>query len=381
MTHANIAPPRSGRPLLDATRTYVNESVLRSWWCVGSTLVLLIGALAGAALLPWVSVRIAASILGALLLVRFFVLYHDYMHGAILRRSWLAKTIFYAYGIIGLAPPRAWRHSHNFHHGHVGKVAGSETGSVPLMTIEMWESASPLQRLRYRFIRNPLILLFAYITVFSYATCLYWFLTRPAKHWDSALGIAAHGGVITALWLVLGFWAVFFAFLLPMAIATAFGAYLFYVQHNVEGINILEDDEWTFDQASLESCSYLKLGPVMRWFTGNIGYHHVHHLNHLIPFYRLPEAMAGIPELQNPVVTTLHPRDIMGSLRLKLWDPSAQRLVGLPAGRRCPHSARTRAARGDRAADVDPVIRRNPVDEETSHAHHDAIQSPAERHD
>jgi acyl-lipid omega-6 desaturase (Delta-12 desaturase) len=69
------------------------------------------------------------------------------------------------------------------------------------------------------------------------------------------------------------------------------------------------------------------MGPIMNWFTGNIGYHHVHHLNAKIPFYRLPEAMAGIEELQSPTVTTLHPRDVLHCMRLKVWDPMAERLL------------------------------------------------------
>lgn len=330
--------PRSGKQLIEATRPYATESRLRSWWCLGSTLVLLISVLAGAAVLPWLAVRIVASIIGALLMVRSFVLFHDYMHGAILRKSWLAKTIFYAYGVIGLTPPRAWRHSHNYHHGHVGKT-DTEVGTFIIMTVEGWEAASRLERLKYRIIRNPLTLLFAYVTVFSYATCLYWLVTRPTKHWDSGLCILAHGGVIATLWIFLGFWAVFFAFLLPMSMASVFGAYLFYAQHNAEGVNILDDDEWSFDQASLESSTYMKLDPILSWFTANIGYHHVHHLNHHIPYYRLPEAMAGIPELQNPVVTTLHPRDVISCLRLKLWDPVLGRLVALPRKDRRPQLA------------------------------------------
>lgn len=330
MSEPTVTPPRRGKQLLDATRTYVNESRLRSWWCLFSTLGLLVMVLSCAALLPWVPARIAASVIGALLMVRSFVLFHDYMHGAILNRSWLAKTIFYAYGVIGLTPPRSWRHSHNFHHGHVGKVDESETGSFKIMTTQMWETASCIKRLEYRIIRNPLIILFAYITVFSYATCLYWFFTRPTKHWDSAIALLAHVSVIAVLWLTLGFWAVFFAIMLPMGIASAFGAYLFYAQHNAEGINILDDDDWTFDQASIESSTYMKLGPILRWFTANIGYHHVHHVNHRIPFYRLPAAMAGITELQNPVVTTLRLRDVVSCLRLKLWNPAQQRLVRLP---------------------------------------------------
>ena len=126
----------------------------------------------------------------------------------------------------------------------------------------------------------------------------------------------------------------FFSFLLPFAIAAASGAYLFFVQHNFVGLHILPVEEWSHFRAALESSSYLRLGPIMNWFTGNIGYHHVHHLNSLIPCYRLPEAMAAIPELQSPVVTTLRPRDMITCLRLSLWDVPSQRLVTYPEGRR-----------------------------------------------
>src|SRR5471030_3184003 len=108
--------------------------------------------------------------------------------------------------------------------------------------------------------------------------------------------------------------------LLPMAVAAAMGGYVFYAQHSFPGIRILPDEEWTHYRAALVSSSYLRLGPVLRWFTGNIGFHHVHHLNSLIPFYLLPQAMAAVPELQHPTVTTLKPRDIMACFRANLWD-------------------------------------------------------------
>src|SRR5205814_6216576 len=121
-------------------------------------------------------------------------------------------------------------------------------------------------------------------------------------------------------------------YFLPLAISMATGAYIFYAQHNTPEIHVQHgEDEWSFTKAALESSSYLRTGPIMSWFTGNIGYHHVHHLNAHIPFYRLPEAMAAIPELQNPHVTTLSPRDIVANFRLKLWDESRSQLVGFPA--------------------------------------------------
>ena len=104
-------------------------------------------------------------------------------------------------------------------------------------------------------------------------------------------------------------------------------AFLFYAQHTYEGLRILSAEEWSYFDAALVSSSYLKMGRIMNWFTGNIGYHHIHHLNPHIPFYRLPEAMAALPELQNPAITTLRPRDILACFRADLWETSTQRMV------------------------------------------------------
>jgi omega-6 fatty acid desaturase (delta-12 desaturase) len=93
-------------------------------------------------------------------------------------------------------------------------------------------------------------------------------------------------------------------------------------------MHIAPIEEWTYDVASLESSTYLKLGPIMQWFTANIGYHHVHHVNSLVPFYRLPACMAAIPEFQHPVQTSLRPRDIAACFRWNLWDMQKGRLVG-----------------------------------------------------
>src|SRR5439155_7141085 len=107
---------------------------------------------------------------------------------------------------------------------------------------------------------------------------------------------------------------------------TALGSYLFYAQHNFPGARFQEGDAWDYTAAALTGSSYIAMNPVLRWFTGNIGYHHVHHLNAGIPFYRLPEAMAQMEELQSPGVTTLSPLGVYRCLRLKLWDPEGQRL-------------------------------------------------------
>ncbi|MDA0660269.1 MAG: fatty acid desaturase [Planctomycetota bacterium] len=328
---------RTGRELLEATRPFTAESRIRSWWYVGSTLTALVTVLALTTCWLWWPLRCALSILGGLLIVRAFILFHDFLHGALLRKSPFAKGLFYVFGMIVLTPPRHWRRSHNFHHAHVGKpitpeagkfsLLTSNVGSFGLMTIEMWESSSNWQRWHYRISRHFLTLAFAYITVFLGSLCIAPLWNHPRKNWEGVLAILTHGGIIAALWSYGGFATAFFAFLLPFAIAAASGAYLFAAQHNFEGLRILEHDDWNYYRGSLESSSYLKLGPIMSWFTANIGYHHVHHLNSLIPFYRLPEAMAAIPELQQPTITSLRPPDVLSCLRLHLWDPQTQRLV------------------------------------------------------
>ena len=115
-------------------------------------------------------------------------------------------------------------------------------------------------------------------------------------------------------------------------VATATGAYLFNAQHNFPEMDVQPRHEWEYTHAALHSSSYMKTGPIMGWLTGNIGYHHVHHLNPGIPFYRLPEAMKGIPELQTPHATSLHPKDIVACFQQKLWDPEQQVMVGYPKG-------------------------------------------------
>ena len=317
---AHVSLERADRELQQATRPFAQQSPARSWWYTGSTFALLVCALTAAAIAPWWPLRLASSVLGALLLVRVFILYHDFMHGSILPGSKLARAVFYAYAAVNLTPPRSWRDSHNFHHANVGRVAVPNVGAFPLMSAGMWRNASRRERLHYRLIRHPVTILLAYLTIFLFSVTLGPLLRRPSRYWDSALAVAAHGTAVAALWLIGGFDTVFFALLLPMAMAAALGGYLFYAQHSFPGMRILPDEEWTVYRASLVSSSYLKLGPVLRWFTGNIGFHHVHHLNSLIPFYRLPDAMAAIPELQHPSVTTLRPRAIAACFRANLWD-------------------------------------------------------------
>ena len=107
------------------------------------------------------------------------------------------------------------------------------------------------------------------------------------------------------------------------------GAYLFYAQHNFSGVSFADKGGWTYEKAAMDSSSFMVTGPIMRWFTANIGYHHIHHLNAKVPFYRLPEVMQAIPELNSPKRTSLNPVEIFRCLRLKVWDPETQQMLSL----------------------------------------------------
>jgi omega-6 fatty acid desaturase (delta-12 desaturase) len=319
-----------GNALVAETRRFANEDRAKSLWYVASTFAVLGLAAAVAACAPWWPLRLMASVVEGLTIVRAFILAHDFQHGALLRKSRLGTAIFSIYGVLVLTPPRAWRQTHNYHHAHTAKIVGAQIGSFPVMTIEMWRRAPRDKRIAYAFARHPLNIAFGYVTIFFFGMCIASFLRDPKENWDSAVAAVLHVALVTALTWFFGPSVAIFALVLPLAIACAVGSYLFYAQHNYPAINIQPRQTWSFARAAVESSSYMHTGPIMSWFTGEIGLHHVHHLNAAIPFYRLREAMAAIPELQVEPQTSLAPRDILACLRLKLWDPVAQRMVPFP---------------------------------------------------
>ncbi len=326
-----MSPQRPDRELIQATRSFVGESRPQSWWHVISTFALIGVAAAVAAAAPYWPARLVASVLEGLVAVRGFILFHDYMHNAILRKSTIARALMYSYGVLVLTPPRVWRDTHNYHHNHNSKIVGSHVGAYPILTTDMWRRLPRSQRLRYRIARHPLTILFGYVTIFLYGMCVSSFLRRPKHHFDSAIALVVHVALVAVIWALWGPSVLLLAYVVPLAIACMAGAYLFYAQHNFEEMEVRSRERWTFAGAALDSSSYMPLGPIGRWFTGNIGYHHVHHLNPAIPFYRLPEAFAAIPELQaRAKVTRLSIRDIANNFRLGLWDPEQGRMVGYP---------------------------------------------------
>jgi omega-6 fatty acid desaturase (delta-12 desaturase) len=321
---------RTGKDLILATKPFAVDSTPRSWWCILSTCFLLTITLFGAGPALPITLRIVSSVLSGLLLLRLFVLYHDQQHNAILPHSRLAKWFMRIIGILLLSPSSVWNSSHNHHHNHNSRLKGSGIGSFPVMTTDQWVRTSSRDRAQYLFMRHPATILFGYVFIFLFGMCLAPFLNSPARHVDSLIALILHAAIAVGMFFVGGLSSLFLAMIIPSFIACAMGSYLFYAQHNFPGVIFQSKDGWTYERAALESSSYLVTGRVMGWFTANIGFHHIHHLNSRIPFYRLPEVMRALPELQKPRTTSLHLRDILACLRLKLWDVETQTMVPVP---------------------------------------------------
>ncbi len=320
---------RSGKELILATKEFATDRQSKSWWMIISTGVIWLIFLSGTLLnIPTIA-KIACSIISGFILVRVFVIYHDHQHKSILAKSKIADFFMQLFGLLALTPSSIWKSSHDYHHHHNSILMGASYGSFPVMTKKFYLRLPRKKRFQYLFARHPLTLLFGYITVFMLGMCLLPFLSQPKKHLDGLFSLIVHFSFGSLLLFGLGWQSLVLFLIIPCFISSAIGSYLFYAQHNFPGVLYMDKKGWAYEKAALESSSFFKMNPLMHWFTGNIGYHHIHHLNARIPFYRLPEVMKKFPELQSPKITSFKPSDIYRCLRLKVWDVDKQQMVGL----------------------------------------------------
>lgn len=319
---------KATKNILSLTREYTAENRAKSWMVSISTLVILLSVLSLCATdIHWLF-KVPLSIFSGLVIVRMFVIYHDYLHETILQKSKLADLLFTLFGYYILTPKTVWKRTHNFHHAHNSKLVKSGIGSYPVYTKSRFKELSEEDQSKYLFIRHPLVILFGYYFTFLHGMCINSLKNSFKKHIDSMYAILFHMAVHISIFIFLGWQATIFVSVIPHFISGAMGAYLFYIQHNFPDVHYCVDDNWTYEGAALESSSFLDTNRFMHWVSGNIGYHHIHHLNPRIPFYRLPEIMKRFKELQAPKTITLKPRDIIACLRLKMWDAEAGKMVG-----------------------------------------------------
>jgi omega-6 fatty acid desaturase (delta-12 desaturase) len=274
----------------------------------------------------WLSLLLAVPAAG--FLVRLFMIQHDCGHGAFFGRrtanDWVGRVI----GTLALTPYDAWRRSHAIHHASLGNLDRRGIGDIRTLTVREYLALRRWHQLGYRLYRSPIVMFFlgpAYLFLVRHRLPI-GPLHDGFRPWLSAMGTnaAIALAVVTMMWLV-GV-TPFLLVQLPITfLASSIGVWLFYVQHQFEDTYWADDTGWSLHEAALLGSSHYDLPRVLRWFTANIGVHHVHHLSSRIPYYRLPRVLRDHPELGR--VSRLTLLESLASVRLVLWDQERRRLI------------------------------------------------------
>jgi omega-6 fatty acid desaturase (delta-12 desaturase) len=278
-------------------------------------------------------------------LVRTFILFHDCTHGSLLRskraNAWLGMVL----GLFVYSPFVRWRHDHAIHHATSGDLDRRGGGDVHTLTVSEYQALSSRSRLGYRLFRNPLVMFgIGPIASLLIGPRIVRRDARPRMK-RSIIGTNIALAAIVAAFCVLIGWEQFVLVQLPtVMLAGSAGIWLFYVQHQFEDAYWQESGGWSYADAALRGSSYLKLPKVLQFFSGNIGLHHVHHLNARIPNYNLQRAHDENEIFHS--VPTLSFMDGMRAVQLKLWDERTGRMVGFAEARVPRTSASASAGAG-----------------------------------
>lgn len=273
----------------------------------------------------WITIPLA--VVAGAFLVRVFIIFHDCGHGSFFKSRRANKTVGFIMGLLTFTPYYHWRWEHAIHHASAGHLDRRGTGDVWTMTVQEYLEASPWKRFAYRLARNPVVLfliapVFLFIVSQRFPSREADARERRSVHWMN-LAIL---GMATSLTWVYGFPEYLFIQLTITATAGGSGVWLFYVQHQFEGVYWERGDEWDYTAAALQGSSFYKLPKVLQWFSGNIGFHHIHHLSSRIPNYNLERCHQSHPMFQAVKLITLF--SSLKSFSLRLWDENQKKLVG-----------------------------------------------------
>jgi acyl-lipid omega-6 desaturase (Delta-12 desaturase) len=272
---------------------------------------------------------LALSILTAGFMVRTFIIFHDCGHGSFFESRKANDITGIICGILTLTPYYYWRHSHAIHHATAGDLDRRGTGDVMTLTIQEYKALSRPRQWYYRLFRHPLVMFtFGPFLLFTVGHRFYKPGTGKRERWSvlytNLILVIIVAGVISLIG-----WKAYLMIHVPVLIfMCSAGVWLFYVQHNFEGTYWERNEKWDYFKAGFQGSSFYKLPAVLQWFTGNIGFHHIHHLNSRIPNYLLPKCYRENPVLHVPPLTLI---SSLRSLRLRLWDEQNRRIVGFEA--------------------------------------------------
>jgi omega-6 fatty acid desaturase (delta-12 desaturase) len=273
----------------------------------------------------WLTLPLA--MLAGALLVRVFIIFHDCGHGSFFKSRRANDVVGFITGMLAFTPYYHWRWEHSIHHASAGHLDKRGTGDVWTMTVQEYLESSRWKRFAYRLARNPIVLfVIAPVFLFAirqrFASAQASSRERRSVHWMN-LAILVLAGALS--WAY-GIKAYLLIQLTVLAVAGAAGVWMFYVQHQFEDVYWERGDKWDYTAAALQGSSFYKLPRILQWFSGNIGFHHIHHLSSRIPNYNLECC-----HYSHPMFQEVKPITLLSSLKsstLRLWDEKLKKLVG-----------------------------------------------------
>ncbi len=307
---------------------YNRPDAVKSWWQLSGNLLLYSFAwflMYQALSVSW-WITFALSFPAAGMLVRLFIIYHDCGHGSYFRSQKLNNAVGFFIGILTFTPYFSWSHEHYIHHETAGNLDKRDVGDVWTMTVEEYRKSSRWEKTKYRFYRHP-------VTMFGVGAFIVFVIgnrfTRKTMDRKAKFGVYATnlglGLFALSMTLLIGLKAFILIQLPVISIAGIIGFWLFYVQHQFNPIYWARTGNWDYKRMALEGSSYFKLPRILQYFSGNIGFHHIHHLSSMIPNYNLARC-----HRENDLFRSIKPLTFWASFRtltLRLWDEKAQEMV------------------------------------------------------
>src|SRR5882724_8000814 len=308
---------------------YQKSSTTRALWQIINTLVpyaFLWYLMYRSVSVSWWLTLPLAMLAGAFL-VRVFIIFHDCGHGSYFKSAAANDVVGFLTGLLTFTPYYQWRWDHALHHATSGHLDKRGTGDLWTLTVQEYLESSRGRRFAYRLARNPIIL---FVIAPVFVMLIKQRFPSPKANKRERHSVYAMNAAILAmaagLSLVFGIKAYLLIQLTALAVAGSAGFWLFYVQHQFEGVYWERGEEWDYATAALEGSSFYKLPKILQWFSGNIGYHHIHHLSSRIPNYNLERCHKANLLFQQVKPLTLF--SSLKSLRLRLWDEPRKKLIG-----------------------------------------------------
>lgn len=272
----------------------------------------------------WLTLLISIPTAG--FMVRTFIIFHDCGHGSFFKSKRANTAVGIITGILVFTPWNHWWHEHAIHHATAGNLDKRGTGDVDTWTVEEYLAAPWGKRVWYRIMRHPLVMftigaMIVFSIVQRFPLASHGKRERASIWWTNLALVVLISGLIALVG-----WKTYLLVQLPvLLLGTSAGVWMFYVQHNYEGSYWERQDKWDFYKAAMNGSSLYELPAILQWFTGNIGFHHIHHLGPRIPNYKLQECLKENPVLQ---VKSLNMWSSLKTLHLRLWDEATKQMVG-----------------------------------------------------